>query len=118
MSSVPIGRLRGKSDWAKNRPLGTLPFLLAGGEVKWAKHAVFLGMILKVESIYALLPARRLWYTPFSEWTDQDWSDPGHLSLLWKIKTGRVLAHVGIVDIKTTRTRGVPFTEYAAAQLG
>ena len=69
-----------------------------------------------VDSLYALIPAYDLWWKPFAEWTEEDLRHPEHLSLLWTITTGEVLAYPGIVErkkMKSTLAGAKPFDQFA-----
>lgn len=106
-TSVPLARLRKTlPSWTTNRGLrllATLPFLVARSEDEG-----HFGKAIGAGSLYALMPARRLWDKPFSEWTDGDKSDQENISMLWDINERKVLACRGIVDrqyISSTNTQ-------------
>jgi hypothetical protein len=112
MTAIPLGRLRREFPaWREDRryrPLGVLPFLIPELNEAWPKHAKVLLELFPVAEIYALQPAERLWDTPFAGWTEPDWRDPEHRSLLWDIGTGAVLSAQGIHCRDTFRNVALP----------
>ena len=97
LNAIPLTPLRSALPaWITERSLralATLPFLFPGKRDVWRKHATNFCERIGVDSLYALMPAYDLWWKPFAEWTKADLRHPDHLSLLWTITTGEVLAY-------------------------
>lgn len=103
MSAIPLGSLRRNLPaWRSNRNyrrLGILPFLLLNVAPLHSEYAEKLwAAFAPLESLYAFLPTRSLWYKPFAEWTGDDWQNPEHKSVFWNIHTGEVTRYEGVRD--------------------
>jgi hypothetical protein len=116
MTTIPLGRLRQKCpEWREDRryrPLAILPFL-SPTVVAWIYDQLDdYTKLLPVKELFAFRPATELWYKPFSQWSQSDWKNPGHYSLLWDIGSGAVLAAQGAQNRKAMRKVGISFHNF------
>ena len=116
LTVIPFDRLRRDCEgWRLDRrlhALGTMPFLFPSYADVWPKHVEFLQETFGMSSIYAFLPKFELWTKPFEEWTEADWADRKHFSLLWDITTGRVTIAQGVMHIDEMRQVGKTFEDF------
>ncbi|MBL8233758.1 MAG: ATP-binding protein [Bryobacterales bacterium] len=116
LTCIALGTLRSRCpEWASNRrlrPFFVYPFLAASAAEVYRKKAAEQAELLKVNELYALMPATRLWHTEFRNWTQEDWTDSQHISLLWDIRQGVIRAMFGCHPRATVRKHGIEYVEF------
>ncbi|MEK7400561.1 MAG: hypothetical protein AAB116_26755, partial [Candidatus Poribacteria bacterium] len=119
MTAIPLGNLRRQcSEWRSSRrlrPMGVLPFLFHSSGNVWARYPEKFLDLFKVDRIFTLMPDIEYWSKPFSDWTDDDWSNCG-LSALWDIRSGRVLWAKGAHKVDEMNNIGKPIEEFLKTQ--
>ncbi len=117
MTAIPLGRLRETCpEWREDRRYRTLAILpfLSPIITEWMYDQFDdYSKFLPTSALYAFRPATELWYKPFSQWSQSDWNNPGHYSLLWDIGDSTVIAALGVQNRNAMRSVGITFEEFA-----